>query len=97
LKTQSTTGAEVKPVQSRSSFINNTSAAGKHSSKSNVWETPVRQKRVSMNASIPSSTNTVRPSSTHPTIKSEPKGPSEEFIKWCKISLRELKPGLNGM
>lgn len=64
--------------------------------KSNAWEIPVRQKRIST-PNLPSvSMSTPRSSSQHPTIKSEPKGPSEEFLKWCKLSLQELNAGVNG-
>lgn len=64
--------------------------------KSNVWETPVRQKRISTpNMSFVDITSPKSPSKHH-TIKSPPKGPSEEFLKWCKLSLRELNAGVNG-
>lgn len=33
--------------------------------------------------------------SRHPTITSEPKGPGEDFLKWCKLSLRNLNAGVN--
>jgi hypothetical protein len=77
------------------------SANIKQSSCANAWDKPttVRPKRMSMTAATPStSVSTPRSSvSRHPTIKSEPRGPSEEFIKWCKLSLRGLNPGVNGM
>jgi hypothetical protein len=58
-----------------------------------------------MTASIPSSTSLkynstknqqqTATASRHPTITSEPKGPSEDFLKWCKLSLRNLNAGVN--
>lgn len=56
----------------------------------------MRQKRISTPSLPSASVSTPRSSSRHPTIKSEPKGPSDEFLKWCKLSLRELNTGING-
>lgn len=65
----------------------------------NAWnKPPVRQKHLSMTASIPPR----RPQPTSSPVTKPPvqdtnnKKPSEDFIKWCKLSLRDLNPGVNG-
>ncbi|GAN10007.1 hypothetical protein MAM1_0312c09541 [Mucor ambiguus] len=91
------------------SFSANTSTPRlSNKQQSNSWEKPTarRQKHLSMTASIPPTSLKLnnhqhqqqRPSAKttttlrHSTIKS----PSEEFLKWCKLSLRNLNEGVNG-
>jgi hypothetical protein len=88
-----------KPASISPSYSANTNRVTRQSSS--AWDKPtgVRQKRVSMTAATPSASMSAPKSSIseRSTIKSEPKGPSEDFIKWCKLSLRGLNPGVNGM
>lgn len=69
----------------------------------NVWETPAKQKRISTpNMSYVANTVVPNKASSHTTTNetssnSSKKGPSEEFLKWCKLSLRELNTGVNGI
>lgn len=93
------------------SFSTNTNTSHPTKQQSNPWEKPTapRQKHLSMTASIPPISprsnhqqqmpaKSAKPTtaSRHPTIKSEPRGPSEEFLQWCKLSLRNLNAGVNG-
>ncbi|GAA5804953.1 hypothetical protein HPULCUR_010463 [Helicostylum pulchrum] len=95
-----------KTMPSRSNTWSAVSAATKPTSystrstrnqqvKTNAWETPVRQKRISTPNMTSVTITSPKASSKHPTIKRSTKGPSEEFLKWCKLSLRELNAGVN--
>lgn len=95
------------PLTISPSFSTNTSTSRLTKQQNNPWETPIvaRQKHLSMTASIPYSTNPkynstknqqqTATASRHPTITSGPKEPSEDFLKWCILSLRNLNAGVN--
>lgn len=89
-----------KPTSITHSYSTNTNRGTKQPTHANAWDKPtaVRPKRVSMTPAAPSASISAPRSSVSRQliIKSEPRGPSEDFIKWCELSLRGLNPGVNG-